>query len=227
MFDQFDKRDDTYEVQLGGGSLFGLFCAVAVVCGLFFVFGYTLGRHAVPANFSIADANAGVAAGEPVTKPNPSTPLQPASVDGAQPPSTADLSAVESGRTPATATASGSTPPTSGNATVVQTSASTTTANSTVLQQESDVPATGPNASAAGQFVVQVFAGAKEDDAVSLAAALKARQYPVFVKRPVPTALDQLYRVQVGPYATQHEADEIRSRLAADGYSVIIKKADQ
>jgi cell division septation protein DedD len=225
MLDEFDK-ESSYQLELGSGSLFGLFCAVAVICALFFVLGYTLGRHAVPATFSIADATAGSDAG--VSKPNPSTPLAPANVDGAQPPSTSDLSAVESGRTPPTITSGATAQSAASTSSTAADAAAANGGTGASLQTTSaDQEAfPGPPASASGEYVVQVFAGNKEDDAVSLAAALKSRQYPVFVKRPTPTQLDQLFRVQIGPYATMHEADEIRSRLASDGYNAIIKKSD-
>ncbi|MGH9528018.1 MAG: SPOR domain-containing protein, partial [Terriglobales bacterium] len=33
----------------------------------------------------------------------------------------------------------------------------------------------------------------------------------------------QYYRVQVGPFPTKQEAQEMQSRLAADGYHAILK----
>ncbi|MGH9392725.1 MAG: SPOR domain-containing protein, partial [Terriglobales bacterium] len=75
---------------------------------------------------------------------------------------------------------------------------------------------------AAGVFNVQVFAGS-QNDAQSLAAALKTKGYPATVLAPAADAADALYRVQVGPYLTAAEADAMRSRLTADGYQAVVK----
>ncbi|MGH9542190.1 MAG: SPOR domain-containing protein [Terriglobales bacterium] len=229
--------DSEYQLELGAGSLIGLLCIVAVLCGLFFAFGYTLGKHAVPASFSLGATPANTplnGSQATVPKPNPSTlaPTPPAAQGGAQPPNPADLSAAERNQTPATlqppaaGTAGSAAAPTAAGASAppanhAQAAAAPPTA---ALTNSPPKAAPGPPpVTVGGNYAVQVFAGNNSADAMNLAAALKARQYPVYVVRPRPNSSDQLYRVQVGPYATQQEADEMRARLAADGYNVIIK----
>lgn len=229
--DVSSRASADYQLELGTGSVIGLLCALAVLCGLFFAFGYTLGRHTVPAAFSLGDANNAAAPVNgsqlPVEKPNPSTLApapSPTTQGGAQPPNAADLSAAESNQTPATLQPA----PAGGAATVPAPSAAPVPAPAAPRQPvtTNSAPSTAstqPSVTAGGGYAVQVFAGNNSADAVNLAAALKARQYPVFVVRPVPGGADALYRVQVGPYATEQEAEEMRARLAADGYNAIIK----
>jgi DedD protein len=71
-------------------------------------------------------------------------------------------------------------------------------------------------------YLVQVAAVSKHEDADSLVDALKKKQYPAFVADPVPT--DKLFRVQVGPFSEAKDAEAMRTRLIADGYSPILKK---
>lgn len=236
--EDFDRGspDASYQLELGTGALIGLLIAVAVLCGLFFAFGYTLGKHAVPASFTLGSNPAAQplnGSQTAVPKPNPSTlaPPQPAASGGAQPPNPAELSAAESNQTPATLQppASGAAPPTA--STPAPASAATAKPSGAAAAAPAKTPAAtkpssataAPAATAGGSYVVQVFAGTNAADALGLAAALKARQYPVYVVNPQPGGADQLYRVQVGPYATEQEANEMRSRLAADGYAAIIK----
>jgi len=73
-----------------------------------------------------------------------------------------------------------------------------------------------------GNFVVQVAAVSKQEDAGALVNALLKKNYPVFVLGNVPG--DKLFHVQVGPFATLKDAETMRSRLAGDGYNPILKK---
>jgi cell division septation protein DedD len=71
-------------------------------------------------------------------------------------------------------------------------------------------------------YFVQVAAVSKQEDADSLVDALKKKQYPAFVAATVAT--DKLFRVQLGPFADVKDAEAMRTRLIADGYSPILKK---
>ncbi len=79
-------------------------------------------------------------------------------------------------------------------------------------------PVTGP-----GTIVVQIAALSREDDAVSLAGALRKKNYSVFVVNN-PATNDKLYHVQVGPFATLPEADAMKAKLIAEGYNPIVKR---
>jgi cell division septation protein DedD len=70
--------------------------------------------------------------------------------------------------------------------------------------------------------VVQVAAVSKKEDAEALAAALRKKNYPVFVAGNAPS--DALVHVQIGPFSDLKDAEAMRARLAGDGYNPIVKK---
>jgi cell division septation protein DedD len=71
-------------------------------------------------------------------------------------------------------------------------------------------------------FMVQVAAVTRQEDADTLAGALRKKKYPVFVLPPAGN--DRFYRVQVGPFAEMKDADAMKAKLAGDGYNAIVKK---
>jgi cell division septation protein DedD len=52
--------------------------------------------------------------------------------------------------------------------------------------------------------------------------ALQKKNYPVFISSN--TGSDNLYHVQVGPFAELKDAEAMKSKLAGDGYNAIVKK---
>ena len=68
----------------------------------------------------------------------------------------------------------------------------------------------------AASFVVQVIALRSRDEARTVAAGLEAKGYPAWVVDPAPGAPAAVYRVRVGPYADQSEADTVRDRLETE-----------
>jgi DedD protein len=69
---------------------------------------------------------------------------------------------------------------------------------------------------------VQVAAVSKQEDGDALVDALKKKDYPAFVATSV--TADKLFHVQVGPFPDIKDAEAMRARLIADGYSPILKK---
>lgn len=80
------------------------------------------------------------------------------------------------------------------------------------------------SAVAAGSYVVQIAAVSREEDAAALAGALRKKSYNVFVVNN-PAVHDKLYHVQVGPFASLQEAEAIKTKLTAEGYSPIVKRS--
>jgi cell division septation protein DedD len=70
-------------------------------------------------------------------------------------------------------------------------------------------------------YYVQVAAVSKQEDADALIDALKKKQYPAFLPA---AATDNLFHVQIGPFAEIKDAEAVRSRLLSDGYNPIIKR---
>ena len=103
-----------------------------------------------------------------------------------------------------------------------------TSANSQPVASVLPVAATKPSTTSesepapSGNITVQVAAVTKQEDADVLVAALRRKNYPVFVAPG--TSVDNLYHVQVGPFAELKDAEAIKSKLAGDGYNAIVKK---
>jgi DedD protein len=92
--------------------------------------------------------------------------------------------------------------------------ASTPTPPASTADPTTTLPASG--------YFVQVAAVSKQEDGEALVDALKKKDYPAFVASPVPA--DKLFHVQVGPFPDIKDAEAMRTRLIADGYSPILKK---
>ena len=197
------------EITLGTGKLLVLFFGLVAVCAVFFALGYSLGRKSEPT----------VAMASGVGVPQPSSNTNKAS----------------GGSTPTAATA----PAMTFYKNVEQKDASpeltpATTADTTAVPAAAAAPANGapaqtPQSNAVDPntalplsgYFVQVAAVSKQEDADALVDALKKKDYPAFV---APVAADKLFHVQLGPYADIKDAEGMRTKLTADGYSPILKK---
>ncbi len=199
------------EITLGTGKLLVLFFGLVGVCALFFALGYSLGRKSEPV---IPTTSAAVA---PQTAPgtgkaSSGAAAAPAmsfykSVEQKDPnPQLTPPADVKTDTTAAPANAAGS-----GNA----------NPNATPAQTPAAAPDPATTLPTSGYFV-QVAAVSKQEDADSLVDALKKKEYPAFVAAPVAT--DKLLRVQLGPFTEIKDAEAMRARLIADGYSPILKK---
>jgi cell division septation protein DedD len=105
------------------------------------------------------------------------------------------------------------------------TDAKTETAANTAVATAQTPPADPPDPATilpASGYFVQVAAVSKAEDGEALVEALKKKDYPAFVAAPVPA--DKLFHVQVGPFIDIKDAEAMRARLIADGYSPILKK---
>jgi DedD protein len=195
------SSEDT-EITLGTGKLLVLFFGLVGICALFFALGYSLGRRSEPA---ITTASAAIG---------------PQTVPG--------TSKTSGGSTPAV--------PMTFYKSVEQKDANpeltpATDAKTDTATPANGTPAQGPAANAPDptttlptgtSYFVQVAAVSKQEDAESLVDALKKKQYPALIAAPIPT--DKLFRVQVGPFSDIKDAEGMRTRLIADGYSPILKK---
>jgi len=188
-----DEMHDT-EVTLGTGKLLAMFFGAAIICGIFFSFGYAVGKNSTPA--------AGVAIMDSSTLANVSTS------GGAKPTPSREAAAPADD---AAASASGAAVPQSNQAAPELATDSPKLAPS---------PAAASTAGGSG-YVVQVAAVSKAEDADALKDALAKKQYPVFV---VNNDNSHLFHVQVGPFSEQKDAEAMKNKLAGDGYNAILKK---
>ncbi len=233
--------EDT-EITLGVGRLLGLFFLLSALCGVFFSIGYSLGKSTAREQAlndqptSVLAASPPATAGSSEEKPSAAVPAKSDAAPAAQDQDTAPNSqkpltfykavqqngaTAESG---AKETASAATQKASAATAVVAATAppATTQASETTRPVAAPAghptPVTGP-----GTIVVQIAALSREDDAVSLAGALRKKSYNVIVVNN-PATNDKFYHVQVGPFATLQEADAMKAKLTAEGYNPIVKR---
>jgi cell division septation protein DedD len=205
------------EISLGTTTILGIFFALALLCAVFFGFGYTMGRRSA----------------QPVAGPAEITTGRESNTSKPAPGSLANQTATAAG-----ATRSAIVPLDSPNA-AAQDSPEVpvpTPGRTAVPSPRSDAPveATPKPASkpaafvpvsatvpSPGSSVVQVAAMSHQEDADVVAVDLKRRGYTVTVRH---EPQDKLFHVQIGPFATKKEADGMRQRLQTDGYNNAIVK---
>jgi DedD protein len=190
------------EITLGTGKMLVIFFALAALCAVFFGMGFKLGKSSAT---TVAASETPVPAAAPASAPQAAKP------EASRSQSSPDFAYYQR--------------PEDGDKTVQP--ASATTADSSAgkvvtpvsVNPTAATPADPTLAPAAGYYV-QVAAVSKQEDANALVDALKRKQYPAFVA----PGSDNLFHVQVGPFADVKNAEEMRVRLVNDGYNPILKK---
>jgi DedD protein len=203
------------EISLGATTILGIFFALALLCAVFFGFGYSLGRRSALPAAGPAEVTTG--ADSSSSKPSPG--------------STANQTA---NKQSAGATQSTTVPLDSSNAAVQDSEPAPQLVKAVVSTPRSDTHAEPPINSAKpatvpvttttpspGSSVVQVAAMSHQEDADVVAVDLKRRGYTVAIRR---EQQDKLFHVQIGPFATKKEADAMRQHLQTDGYNNAIVK---
>jgi len=207
------------EISLGTSTILAIFFALALLCAIFFAFGYSLGRRSVPSAPAAPEAASSLTSNAP--KPSPGSP------SAASKPETADATAPASAEPDTEPAPSSPTAPTS--KTVALTPVASTTEPSArpsakaaaLTTRPSPAPAIAPPAPAtAGSALVQVAAVSHPEDADVLLSALKKRGYSVSIRH---EPQDKLLHVQIGPFAPKKDAEAMRQKLLADGYNAIVK----
>ena len=218
---------ESHDLTLGMTALLGIFIAVALVCAVFFGFGYSAGRtlHSAkvaapaispaPGESSAADGPQASAEVAPQSSVSPSlTPVPSAAkpLPGAPLEQKAEVTrAPGNGEVP-------------GSATVLSAPARLTPLlRTTPAPVESGAP--GPvsgfaSGSGSGSVMVQIAAVVRPADAEMLAKALRANGYPAVVRT---EPQDKFLHVQIGPFATRDAAKATRTQLQAAGYNAFLK----
>lgn len=218
------------EVTLNTGTVLALFFALALICAVFFGFGYSMGRKSTQApvtasNSSATDSSADDTASHSAAsdKPAPGSPaIQP--VPGymsQQEANDANTKSTSTAATPARPT--GVTPAAPAP---THTVATTTPAPAPVVRT---APAAVPTPTAApvtsapvapGSVFVQIAAVSHQEDADVLKSALGRRGYKVVERS---DANDRLIHVQIGPFTDRKAAEATRQKLLSDGYNAFLK----
>jgi DedD protein len=212
-----NSEEPDREISLGATTILGIFFALALLCAVFFGFGYSQGRRSVPPAATPAEST--MAPENNAAKPSSSIASQPASAEkqSAAPADTAVVPLNQPSNRPQ------DDQPASEPARAAFTDPRPVPAKPTAsaaVKQPAPIP-TPVATSSPGSSVVQVAAMSHQEDADVVALDLKRRGYPVSVRR-VPQ--DKLFHVQIGPYATKKDADAMRQHLQADGYNNAIVK---
>ncbi len=105
-------------------------------------------------------------------------------------------------------------------------------AGSAAADQDSETQSVTPSASQGQKlrevgmgYTVQVDALRAKGDAEVIVKILKERHYPVFLVAPeYSNTRDNLYRVQVGPFASRDDADKVRAKLAKEGFKPFVRR---
>jgi cell division septation protein DedD len=216
------QRDDK---GLSTRHLILVFLAGVAVCGVFFSLGFLVGYNERSARLSPITERVSAPAAIPPTF-NAPLETEPVGLGAAGtsktsvPPPLASLQASAPPATPSEqkpATAPGTAPPgTSPRPSLAK------------ADRESDPGATATPPSGAGEvsvgFTVQIVASRTKQDAEALVKILKGRGYPVFLVAPeYAHANDNLYRVQVGPFASRDDAEKVREKLTREGFKPFIR----
>jgi DedD protein len=203
------------EISLGTTTILGIFFALALICAVFFGFGYSLGRKSAQAVVVPSETTTASESG------NSSKPA-PGSLAG------------QTASKPAAGAQSATVPMDSPSAEPQDAQEASTPSHVKTVVEDSRLeqpvkaatkPATlVPVAAAApspGSPVVQVAAMSHQEDANVVAVDLKRRGYTVAIRH---EPQDKLFHVQIGPFANKKEADAMRLHLQTDGYNSAILK---
>lgn len=237
--DQDELQQRERELTLSTGAILAIFLGLVLLCGVFFGFGYNLGRKAtatsnaaLPSATNETEPTGAASSTFDNFKPSPTSPSTPAPAPST--PATTDSTAVKTEPSPVAAAEStketqpaapvAHTTPPPASATVPR--AVPVAALSTPAAPSSPGSARpaqqAPTVTPGGAFVVQIAAisVAHKDDADLLANALHSKGYAVTERA---ETQDKLIHVQVGPFATKADAEAMRERLVVDGYNPIVK----
>ena len=208
-----DSRGQDREISLGTATILGIFFALAVLCAVFFGFGYSLGKRSTPPVVSAAELPA-VSSESSAPKPAPGSPATHAA--STLPATSADDAASTTIVTDAPTT----TQPAPALTRVKAVAADFRTDPPTRPATLKPAAVTSITPATPGAPVVQVAAVSHQEDADVLVNALKHRGYNVAVHH---EPQDKLLHVQIGPFPTKKDADAMKQRLQTDGYNAIVK----
>ena len=207
-----ERRDR--EMTIGPVLLMLIGCGLFGLCGLCFVFGYSVGHRNAETSTAVS-VPPPVASGQPrqsgssLAKPTAGQSGAQAAVPAPSDPSS-ETGAGDSADAGSTSTAS----------TSARLEARVVPAVQTTQQPSGSGTVQPALSSQSGSIMVQIAAVSHPEDADVLVGALRKRGYAVTARRD-PT--DGLLHVQVGPFANRNDAYAMRQKLLNDGYNAILQ----
>jgi DedD protein len=216
--DEDEEEGKASEITLSTASLLGFFFGLVLICGVFFGFGYSMGRGSQASGMANLPAtNAGETA-ESATAENPPAPAATPTTE--QEPAVAPVAkhVIKDNADAVKAPVSDSEDETPAKPAVPKPAL---TKPAPIPQPAAYLPPADAPPSASGKPMVQIAAVARAEDADVLVSALRQRGYGVVVRN---EPQDKLLHVQVGPFADRVQATAIKEKLLSDGYNAIIKQ---
>ncbi|HVW78460.1 MAG TPA: SPOR domain-containing protein [Alloacidobacterium sp.] len=224
VIDDEEEKTDS-EVTLNATTLLGIFFGLVLVCGVFFGFGYSIGRRGTDASSTTPPA-ATTSADDTATPAASHTP-KPSAMESLQAAGSTDANDNADTVTESTDTANSQTPTAAPvvkqaalSSTPLPKPSAVTAAPPQIKPASLPIPSQTASGNAAG-IMVQIAAVTHQEDANVLVSALRQRGYSVSVRN---EPQDKLLHVQVGPFTSRDSAKAMRSRLLADGYNAILKQ---
>ena len=219
--DLYESGEQEREISLSTTTILGIFFALALLCAVFFGFGYSMGRKSAQpvsggsSEVTTRSENSG-------SKPAPGSPASPSTSSAGRQAAGETRSAIVPVDSPDAQAQDSPQPPSPVKAAVPSPRSDMPT--ELTLKPASKLASIVPVAAALpspGSSVVQVAAMSHQEDADVVAVDLKRRGYTVAIRH---EPQDKLFHVQIGPFATKKEADAMRQRLQTDGYNSAIVK---
>ena len=203
-----------------------VFLAGVAVCGVFFSLGFLVGYNERSTRMAPVTERVTTPATIP---PTVNTPLETAPVGPSA--AASSTTSVPAPLAPMQASAPASPPSEPKPVTAPGTASplAATHAPPAEAERESEPGATATPPATVGEvgagFTVQVVASRTKQDAEALVKILGGRGYRVFLLTPEDAhANDNLYRVQVGPYASKDDAEKVRAKLTQEGFKPFIRR---
>ena len=242
---QQESRSDA-DLTLGMGSLLSIFFGVVLICGIFFGFGYSMGRRNAHASATPAATLPAAVASSPLPENDlsgaPPKPQQPdnasdntnSAADAGKAQSSAKHGAQDEAESSKAAKASATPPGQAKTTRVVEPATADPSLTAVPFSHRAPLPTkphagiSAPLAQAPGDspivpgqpIMVQIAAVSRQEDAEVLAGALRKRGFNPSVH---PGTADKFFHVQVGPFADKTQAETMKQHLLADGYNAIVK----
>ena len=210
------------------------FFAVVLLCAVFFSLGYFLGHEqrnpASPTTEQVSpSSDIPPAVNPPVDSQTPGT-----SEEAEQPPTPVNASPATDANAPSTNSSQAAAPPETApsSAPAVAKPLEKSESASPPARRASDEPGTISRATAPSTLTqlppgltVQVAALSSQADAANMVQVLKSRGYPALLFAPDSAhSKDIFYRVIVGPYKTKKQVDQVRSKLAEEGFKPFVRQ---
>ena len=220
--DEEEIEGKASEITLSTASLLGIFFGLVLVCGVFFGFGYSMGRGTGAAQASLVQSSSPRNSAEvdetaaAATVPAAQEPSEDSQAKAKAAPVAVRPKVEETPKEDVAETEKAAAPVAAETPAQLVTSKPAAGKITPAYQPPTDAPPT-----ATGQAMVQIAAVSRPQDADVLVAALRQRGYGVVVRS---EPQDHLLHVQVGPFANRTQATEIKQKLLSDGYNAIIKQ---